>query len=561
MVRILLINIIDSDKITKNYPVGLYTLRSFLQANHSDGISVEIKDTQLESIEDIIAFEDQWKPNILGLSVSSENTDMLDKFMMSIDVARLIRRKCLIVFGKQAGTFGFRTLLEKYSNSICVRGEGELALLGLSRFITGKLPIYEVPNIAYADANTNSILTTPRKVEGFSTLGSIDHSDIRKYVKKSGNAWIEASRGCQWNACHFCSLREFWGVSRPRREKSLELIIDELLQFSRMGISRFSFTDEDFICPDTNGVRRAKEIALAILKHDIKTSFHADVRAEAIWNKEDNDYERKLREETLVLLKRAGLRTVFIGIESGSNSQVRRYNKGSDVKTARMAIDICKRLGINMALGFIMLEPLVSRNEIIESIEFIKQNQILKYISVPSNALRIYLGEHYISTIRDEERQLGRRLLSDTISWSTLTFDIIDYKHQDVRIIAKIMDQYASTQYDMFNSIRWFERFNASIYGISCDSTYSYLQWASETLKELQLELLHELTRMAANELLQTYSVEKILSTSVNKRNRYVVTLRNEIRRKRHESTCEVILFQIDKYIRKYCPDLLVGQT
>ncbi len=80
MIRILLINIIDIDKITKNYPVGLYTLKAFLQAKHSDGISVEIKDTQLESTEDIIAFGDQWKPNILGLSVSSENTDMLDKF-------------------------------------------------------------------------------------------------------------------------------------------------------------------------------------------------------------------------------------------------------------------------------------------------------------------------------------------------------------------------------------------------------------------------------------------------------------------------------------------------
>lgn len=558
MFRILLVNIIDTDKITKNYPVGLYTLQAFLHENSPCRISVEVKDTQLENCEDIISFADQWNPNIFGLSVSSENTDMLDKFMMGLNVDRLNKRKCLLVFGKQAGTFGFKTLLKKYPRSICVRGEGELALLGLSKFIRENTPLCDIPNIAYVDANTNNIITTPRKVlDDFASLSSIDHSDVTKYVSKSGNAWLEASRGCQWNACLFCSLREFWGVRRPRREKSVETIIDELLQFSRMGIKRFSFTDEDFIGPDMNGVRRAKKIAISILKHDIKTSFHADVRAEAIWNKGDNDSERKLREETLVLLKHAGLRTVFIGIESGSSSQIRRYNKGIDVATAKKAIEVCKRLGINMALGFIILEPLVSQNEIIDSIEFIKQNQILKYISVPSNTLRIYLDERYASKIRDEELKIGRHLLSNTFSWSTLTFDIVDYKHQGVRVIAQIMDEYSSTQYDLFNAIRWFERFNSAIYGISCNKSYIYLQKASVALKELQLELMHELSLMTATELQETKSGESTLLKYVNKRTRYIVALRNEIKGNGHESTCEVILVQIDKYLWKYGPNLL----
>ena len=557
-VCVLLVNIIDTDKITRNYPVGLYALRSFLQTNHSDEISVEIKDTQLDSIEEIIMFEKQWKPNILGLSASSDNTDMLNKFMSYIDLARLNRRKCLIVFGKQAGTFGFRTLLAKYPDSICVRGEGELALQGLSKFLMGKKPMHEVANIAYLDENTKNIVMTSRKVINcLSALGYTDHSDIKKYVRTSGNAWLEASRGCQWNACHFCSLSEFWGVPKPRREKPLELVIDELLQFDRMGISRLSFTDEDFLNPDAKGLLRAREMALEILKKNIRTSFHADVRAESIWNKRDSDHERKLREETLGLLKRAGLRTVFIGIESGANSQLQRYNKGSDVATAKMAIDVCKRLGVNMALGFIMLEPLASKHEIQKSINFIKQNQILKYISVPSNILRIYPGERYIATIRDEERQIGRRLLSDKFNWSTLTFGITDYKYQSVRTIAEIMEEYTSSQYDMFNSIRWFERFSSSIFGISCDNAYSYIQNASEKLKELQLELLHELSFMTDDELMQAPKVEKVVSTSIDKRNDFIVTFWNEIKQRNHESTCEVILLQLDKYIRKSCPYLL----
>ena len=83
-----------------------------------------------------------------------------------------------------------------------------------------------------------------------------------------------------------------------------------------------------------------------------------------------------------------------------------------------------------MALGFIMIEPLSSKYEILETIKFIKKNKILKYISVPSNELRIYPESRYIQTIQDEEKKIGKKLLSDTFNWSSLTFNTIGYKNR-----------------------------------------------------------------------------------------------------------------------------------
>src|SRR3989338_1897022 len=242
--KILLVNVVDTGKLDPTYPISIYTLKDYMDKTYPDNCTVEILDTQLNSIGDIVKFAKEWQPQILGLSVKTENTAVLDKFMGQINASIPKAERPLCVIGKQVATFGYRDLLERYPDAICVRGEGELALGGLSEYVQGKRSLRDVGNIAYK--NRDAVVETERVLlHNLDSIGPTNHSDLEKYVKLGANFWMEASRGCPWGLCSFCSISEFWGRARPpRREKSVDAIITELKEFAAMGIERFTFSDE-----------------------------------------------------------------------------------------------------------------------------------------------------------------------------------------------------------------------------------------------------------------------------------------------------------------------------
>lgn len=549
LTKILLINIVDKEKVPLNYPVGLYTLKTYMQNNYPDQCMVEIRDTQLDTLDDIIEFIREWGPQIAGLSVNTENTHILDQFMHQIATVMPKEAKPLCVIGKQVATFGYQDLLTRYPETVCVMGEGELALAGLSQFIQGKRNLQDIGNIAYIDKETGTFRQNKRALlPNFESIGIVDYSDLERYIKIGGNAWMESSRGCPWGACTFCSVKMFWGDGRQRREKPVDMIIAELKQLASMGIKRVMLTDEEFIGFGIEGVNRARKIAQAIIDSGKKIPFYTNMRTDSIWNKEDTPEERQLRIDTLQLLKEAGLVMIYIGIETGSLTQLKRYNKGSDIQTAEEAIKICEKLGINMALGFIIIEPLVSKDEILESIAFIRRNKILPYLSVPLNKLRIYPGEPYIKLIRMEEARLGRRLISDKLDRETLTYETEDYKQPVVKVIVDLVMRYAESEYDLYNAIRWFERFTSRISGVSQMGDYAYLKVAVETSREYQIGFLYQLSSLTDEELLQTQRPQQIFTESIAKRDKFIRQLETEILQRGHARECDAILQQIKKY-------------
>ncbi|MFH1189802.1 MAG: ATP-binding protein [Candidatus Omnitrophota bacterium] len=549
-VKILLINIVDKQKVAPSYPIGLYTLKTYMKQNYPDKCAVEIRDTQLDDLDSIMRYAKEWPAQIIGLSVMTENISVFDDFMNRLDASMQNNVRPLCVVGRQVATFGYKDLLKKYPEIVCVRGEGELALAGLNEFVQGKWDLRDVCNIAYSDKGT--IVETKRMLlSDFESIGTVDHSELARYIKVGGGAWAEASRGCPWGLCKFCSISEFWGEPRRRREKSVEAIIAELKQFASMGVERFTFSDEAFIGYGIKGVKRARKIAQAIIDSGIKISFHTDIRASSIWNRNDTPEKRQLRIDTLKLLKKAGLVTAFIGIETGSPSQLKRYRKGSDIETMEAALKICKELGINVALGFIMIDPLVSKEEILENIAFVKRNKLLPHMSVPLNRLRIYSGEPYIETIREEEARLGRRFISDTFDRETLTYKVEDYKYPAVRVITEFVDRYDENEYDLFNAVRWFERFNPGIFGINQLDAYAYIKKAAEKFKENQVEFLYQLASLSDEDLLHTQKSEQIYIDTTAKRDELIEELREGIYARGHEKECDTILLQIQKYYGK----------
>ena len=96
-----------------------------------------------------------------------------------------------------------------------------------------------------------------------------------------------------------------------------------------------------------------------------------------------NDIEDK----TIGLLVEAGLKDVFLGVESGSQRSLNKFRKFTTVEDNKKAINILRRYGIEPNYGFIMFEPDSTLADVRENYEFLKEMKMLNSPSVTAHLL------------------------------------------------------------------------------------------------------------------------------------------------------------------------------
>ncbi|RME79626.1 MAG: radical SAM protein, partial [Chloroflexi bacterium] len=190
-------------------------------------------------------------------------------------------------------------------------------------------------------------------------LPAPDFSDfpLSDYIVPEPVLPIITCRGCYWGKCTFCShTRPYGPVVRVRQP---EQVVDELaLQMERYGVRRFLFVDEA-ISPKM--MRRLSE---EILARGLNLQFGAEgVRVEKAF---DIDLLR--------LAYQAGLRWVYVGIESGTQRLLEMIEKGISIKTVERFIADCREVGITPQLSFIIGLPGTTPEELQNEIAFLKRH-------------------------------------------------------------------------------------------------------------------------------------------------------------------------------------------
>ncbi|OOK73457.1 putative methyltransferase/methylase [Mycobacterium kansasii] len=115
-----------------------------------------------------------------------------------------------------------------------------------------------------------------------------------------------------WDRSH---VGDSWPQQLPA--KSVDSVVDEITYLvSDFDINFVSITDDLFVSKHPGSQQRAVEFASAILRRGIDVNFMVDIRLDSVV---DLDVFRHLHQ--------AGLRRVFVGIETGSYEQLRAYRK------------------------------------------------------------------------------------------------------------------------------------------------------------------------------------------------------------------------------------------
>jgi len=203
------------------------------------------------------------------------------------------------------------------------------------------------------------------------------------------------SRGCYYR-CTFCASSRFWDKVRFF---SAEYVVNEIKYLiKKYDVEQIGFWDDLF----TADKKRVKQIFELLKKEDIlgNVSFSCNVRSNLVNN------------EIVQLLKQMNVKSVGMGLESGSPITL-EYLKGRNIsiKDHIKAIKTLKKYGIKPHTSFIIGSPKESREEILQTFRFIKENQL--------DSFDIYVLTPFPGTpVWDYAKE--RNLVSEDMDWDIL---------------------------------------------------------------------------------------------------------------------------------------------
>jgi anaerobic magnesium-protoporphyrin IX monomethyl ester cyclase len=265
-------------------------------------------------------------------------------------------------------TLAYQVILsESRAVDSVVVGECEATLAELAgRLIEGK-DWKDIPGLAYRNCDKIT-MASPRMPEANPDVFPFPERDLQPLSTVS----ILASRGC-YNHCSFCPVPAFYNNGPLWRGRSPRNVLEEMTQLIHRGVRDFYFVDANFIGPGEKHRHRTMELARLI--RPLGISFGMETRP------------NELGLEILESLALAGLKTLLLGIESGSAPVLGRLRKNARINAGVKAIELCRSIGIEPEIGFLMFVPDGTVEDLKHNLDFLLSNNLLDRLDRTANLL------------------------------------------------------------------------------------------------------------------------------------------------------------------------------
>lgn len=362
MTRIVLINPIDRTQITnrlglKAPPLNLMYLAAVLE---KAGFYVKIIDANLYNIlpREIVNIVKRLKPDIIGLTAATATIKTALQYVS--EIKKTLSHVFTIIGGPHTTFLPIETLnMSKDLDAVAI-GEGEETLLELAESYEKGNPNWpsDIKGIAYRTKN-GEIKVTPMRPFikdldsiPFPARHLVPFNEYKLFNKDSPIGSMITSRGCVF-ACNYCSSSHLMGrMFRARTPKNVVDEIEELVY--KYKVQTIEFIDDIF----TLNKKRALEIAREIRSRKLDINFVASSRVDTI------------NRELLLELKKAGLSTIYYGVESGSERVLKLMNKRITLSQAEKAVNNAKNVGVSTLTSFIIGYPGETVDEMKMTIKF-----------------------------------------------------------------------------------------------------------------------------------------------------------------------------------------------
>lgn len=304
-------------------------------------------------------------------------------FVEAVRLARMVKQaipSVTVVFGGEHATYADSEILSGHPEvDFIVRGEGEITFHALCDHLTGRGPAGEdqplagIPGLAYRGPAGQPVRNADRSaIEDLDSLPFPARDTLERALAMGRRPAIAilGSRGCPAK-CSFCNAHKFFNIGggarwRPRSAKN---IVDEMeVLLARYGGQDIYpvvyFSDENFVGPRHRGMGRVREFAERILDRGLSVEYEIFCRTDSFVDEE----------ETVRLLRRSGLISVLMGIEAGSDEQLKALKKGGTVGKNLASVRIFQDNNISTSSsGFLMFNPYSTFRDLRRNADFLLQ--------------------------------------------------------------------------------------------------------------------------------------------------------------------------------------------
>jgi radical SAM superfamily enzyme YgiQ (UPF0313 family) len=260
-----------------------------------------------------------------------------------------------------------------------VVGEGESALLGLCEYLHNGGDIESIPNLIYKVKIANEAKITYEYVEDVKSLSFPDYKDMDMSPLGKENVFlIQASRGCSWGHCAFCSLCAR-NMSTNYREQDMELVVDYMEQLAcEFNCKYIDFTDECFT------VARLTKLVELLNKRELADKFRYHLLCR---------FESGLDTSLLQRAYATGLRVISWGLESAHPDTLSFMRKGIEIETAEKCLRDSHLCGIWNSVFMLLDFPGAPADDAKTTLNFILRNK--EFIdAVIGGLFRLEYGSH-----------------------------------------------------------------------------------------------------------------------------------------------------------------------
>ncbi len=270
------------------------------------------------------------------------------------EVAQELRgRGVRVVFGGPHVTFLPNEALQ-YSDYV-FRGEADNVILQLVKAIETGEGLEEVPGLSF---RWKDEIVHNRPAEPVMDLDALPDPDFS--LLKGGLSWIapvSTSRGCPHD-CTFCSVTRMFG--RRYRFRAPERVLDELetIDFSKR---RVIFCDDHFAADK----HRLRTLLQGMLTRNLDFGWSAQARVDI-----------GKHEDILGLMKRAGCRTLYVGLESVNPDTLKAYHKGQTLSQIEHSIRAIHRHDLRIYGMFIFGADSDTIETVRATLQFAMENRI-----------------------------------------------------------------------------------------------------------------------------------------------------------------------------------------
>jgi radical SAM superfamily enzyme YgiQ (UPF0313 family) len=369
---VLLVYIDKTKNITE--PLAISSLHAYLK---SCNIKVDMHYERLENIS-LLEKLNEVNPKIVGVSILTQINKTIDSDLKNtVDTILRFNSDIKILVGGHQPTIDPYSFLISGVEAVIV-GYGEIALLEYVNSFVNNIDKPRINGLIYSKSD---IITGATFFDLLDDLPFVSRNYLTNIKSKLGLepvVQILSSRGCVSN-CSFCSIKKFMDNSNVKYlERSVQNVTDEIeLLYHKHGARRFVFEDDNFFSSknvkeksrqffDEFNKRNINDITI---KLQIKPSF--------------------IEAESIKLLKKIGVKSIFIGIENFNDVDLNFYQKGINSSVIHKCIDVLINAGYSFNFdaeyriygGYICFNPYSTIETLANSSKW------LKYYGIPAKKL------------------------------------------------------------------------------------------------------------------------------------------------------------------------------